>query len=426
MAVAYSGGRDSTALLHATAMQARELGLEVLALHVHHGLSVHADAWLLHCEGQCAAWVAQGLPLRLQWRRLTGQPAAAESIEAWAREGRYAALAEMAREAGTDLLLLAQHRRDQAETLLLQALRGAGAAGLAGMPAQQWREGLCWARPWVDQPREAIEAYIAEHALQHIEDDSNSDPRHARNRLRLAVWPSLTAAFPQAEASLAQSAGWAQQALALLQEIADEDLRALGEGQGLDLLGLQALSPARASNALRAWLQRRTGQIAPASLIRRLAGDEARAGQGAWPCAGGWLRLYRGRLSWSHGAAAPPPPSQIVKLDFAGMHAQPDWGGAWRVEPVMQGGVAAGLLQDLTLRARQGGEQFQRAPRSTARSLKKAYQEAGVPAWQREGPLLFAGERLLFAAGLGIDARMLAAPGQAQFGLRWLPDPATD
>merc|ERR1739841_308703 len=112
----------------------------------------------------------------------------------------------MARQAGADLLLLAHHRRDQAETLLLQALRGAGVAGLAAMPRQDWRDGVLWVRPWLDHPREAIEAYIAQHGLRHIDDDSNGDPRFARNRLRLQVWPALQAAFPQAKAALAASA----------------------------------------------------------------------------------------------------------------------------------------------------------------------------------------------------------------------------
>lgn len=407
-------------LLHATAVQAKQAGLQVLALHVHHGLSAHADDWLLHCKQQCAAWAAAGLPVRFQSQRLAGKPAPAQSVEAWAREQRYAALADMTREAGADLLLLAQHRRDQAETLLLQALRGAGAAGLAGMPRLQWRDGICWARPWLDQPRELVDRYIAEHGLAPVEDDSNADPRYARNRLRLAVWPTLLAAFPQAETSMAQSARWAQEALALQQEMAAQDLQALVGADGLDIAGISALSPVRASNALRAWIHAQTGQAAPASLIDRLQQECLPAAQGAWPSAGGWLRLYRGRLCWCAEAVhRVAPPSQSVNLGFAGDHAQPDWNGFWRVTPVQQGGVSAVLLQDLTLGARSGGEQFQRSPASAPRQLKKAYQAAGIPAWRRQGPLLFAGDRLLFAPGLGLDARLLAAAGEPQFTLDW-------
>lgn len=429
LAVAYSGGRDSTALLHAAATQAQRLNatgadLQVFGLHIHHGLSRQADAWLLHCQAQCAAWAAAGLPLTLNWRRLDGRPAAAQSVEAWAREARYAALTQMAQEVGTKLLLLAHHQRDQAETFVLQALRGAGVAGLAAMPALQWRDGLCWVRPWLSQPREAVEAYVQAHRLSHIEDDSNADPRYARNRLRHAVWPALLDAFPHVETSLAQAANWAQQALALQQELAAQDLPALLDPQGsLHVAGLQALSPARASNALRAWLQRQTGRPAPASLVQRLQKEWTHADHGHWPCAAGRLALYRGRLSYvSEKLASPLGSARSLDLGVAGWHAQADWGGGWQVQMVQTGGVSPECLQNVSMRARQGGEQFQCHPASPARSLKKSYQAAAIPAWQRQGPLLFVGDVLLFAPGLGLDARWLAQAGAAQCGLSWCAD----
>ncbi len=415
IAVAYSGGRDSTALLHATAVQAAQAGLQVLALHVHHGLSKHADEWLTHCESLCAAWALDGLPVSFEARRLSGAPEAAESVEAWARAGRHGALHEMCTAAGIDLLLLAQHRRDQAETLLLQALRGAGVAGLAGMPAQQWRDGICWARPWLNQAREAIETYVARHRLSFVEDDSNTDPRFARNRLRLQVWPSLSAAFSQAEVSLSQSANWAQQALALQEEVAAADLAALSNEAGLDLLALRALSVARASNALRAWVHAQSGQAAPASLIERLLRESG----SSWPCAGGSLYLYRGHLQWRAASATPVGPSQSVNLGSPGLYPQPAWGGQWKVEATHGLGVSARLLAGLKQRPRSGGEQFQLGARTVPRSLKKAWQEAGVPAWDREGPLLFHGEQLVFVPGLGLDARVLASSGESRLSLSW-------
>ncbi|HEX2010885.1 MAG TPA: tRNA lysidine(34) synthetase TilS [Roseateles sp.] len=423
-AVAYSGGRDSTALLHVVARQAQALGLRVLALHVHHGLSAQADAWLAHCQRQCAAWVAQGLPIEFQYRRLIGRPASGQSTEAWAREGRYRALDEMARCAGADLLLLAQHRRDQAETLLLQALRGGGLAGLAAMPHAQWRDGLLWTRPWLAQPREAIEAYVRMHGLSHVEDDSNTDPRHARNRLRLAVWPALSGAFPESEAGLAQAASWAQQALALQRELADEDLHRLEDEAGrLDWQGLSLLSGPRASNALRAWLQRRLGRPAPASLVQRVL-DEGAGRAACWPCEGGQIRRYRGRLGFvpAAGDALVLVP-QALDLGRAGLYPVPLWRGRWQAEPVATGGLPVALLCRAELRARTGGEQFQCHAQGIPRSLKKAYQSAAVPAWLRHGPLLFADGQLLFVPGLGADARAIARPGEAQLTLRWLPDP---
>lgn len=422
VAVAYSGGRDSTALLHATARSAQDLGLRVLALHVHHGLSPNADAWLAHGRAQCEAWAALGLPVEFHCRRLAGAPGAGDSVEAWARAGRYQALQAMAREQGADLLLLAQHRRDQAETFLLQSLRGAGVAGQAAMPAVQLRDGLTWARPWLKQPRSAIEAYLDEQQLRYIDDDSNADPRHARNRLRLQVWPALSESFAQAEAALAQAAQWAQEALALQREMAILDLAPLDHAAGLDWPGLRRLSPARASNALRAWLLARLGEPAPASLVARLL--EEAGEQGSWPCAGGQLRLYRARLSLVETATQPVRPCVELDLSRPGHHPQPAWQGAWQVEPALEGGASEDVLRRLTMRERKGGEQFQAQAKGLARSLKKCFQSAGLPAWRRQGPLLFSGDELLFVAGLGLDARHLAAPGSPQLRLHWIPDAA--
>lgn len=443
VAVAFSGGRDSTALLHCVACQAQALnraldaGVQVLALHVHHGLSSQADAWLQQGQALCRVWAAQGLPVEFRHRRLAGEPAAGQSIEAWAREGRYAALAEMALEAGATLILMAHHRRDQAETLLLQALRGGGVAGLAGMPRLQQRAGyagLVWVRPWLQLGREAIETYVEEQGLSYVEDDSNSDPRYSRNRLRLQVWPALTEAFPAAERSLALGAQWAQQALALQREMAEQDLPALLSQQGLHLPALQALSPARASNALRAWLHQQTGQAASAHLVTEVLVREDWGSTLSWPCGSGVLHLYRQHLSWQAAleAGAPMGEARLLDLSRPGVYPQPDWGGAWEVVAVSEGGVLPESLADVCMRARQGGEQFQRQPRAMARSLKKAYQSAALPAWHREGPLLLqaANQQLLFAPGLGLDARSWALPGATQLAVRWLrlgeSEPAPD
>lgn len=443
VAVAFSGGRDSTALLHCVARQAQALNrsvdacVQVLALHVHHGLSTQADAWLQHGQALCQTWAAQGLPVEFRHRRLAGEPAAGQSIEAWAREGRYAALAEMAIEAGATLILMAHHRRDQAETLLLQALRGGGVAGLAGMPRLQQRGGkadMVWARPWLQQGREAIESYVEAQGLSYVEDDSNSDPRYSRNRLRLQVWPVLAEAFPAAERSLALGAQWAQQALALQREMADHDLPGLLSPQGLYLPALRALSPARASNALRAWLHQQTGQVASARQVTELLAREDVESTLSWPCGPGLLHLYREHLSWQAAceAGAPIGETKLLDLSRPGVHPQPDWGGAWQISAVSEGGVLAESLAQVCMRARQGGEQFQRQPRGLARSLKKAYQSAALPAWHREGPLLLRADtqQVLFAPGLGLDARSLAPPGAPQLKVCWLrlgeSEPAPD
>ena len=156
----------------------------------------------------------------------------------------------MALARGVDLVLLAHHRRDQAETFLLQALRGGGVAALSAMPAVVRRDGVTWARPWLAQPREAIEAYARRHRLRWIDDESNDDDRFARNRLRRRVWPALVGAFADAEGSLADAAERVQDAAAVVDEVAALDLAAIADERGLDLAAWRALSVARRRQAL--------------------------------------------------------------------------------------------------------------------------------------------------------------------------------
>jgi tRNA(Ile)-lysidine synthase len=449
VAVAASGGPDSTALLHCTLRQAHALGVEVVALHVHHGLMPQADAWLAQVRSQARRWGAG-----FDSRRLQGPPQPGQSVEAWARAGRYAALAEMAQQQGCCLLLLAHHRRDQAETWLLQALRGGGPRGLAAMPRQAPRAGLIWCRPWLDQPREAIDAYLHRHRLRSVTDTSNADPRFARSRLRQQVWPALTAAFADAETSLSAAAQQAQHALALADEVLAQDLPPLLHGDALLQERWLALPPARRRNTLQGWLDLRLPAGVPGSLLARLCAELPAARNARWPAPGGELRLYRGRLcsvpgpgrdpglvraltrpagsaaAASSGAGASqaiqaPQASQPVAIDAnrPGRVTVPGWAGELILVAVTEGGAAPALLQHAVARPRQGGEQFQQGPAGQPRSLKKQYQAAAVPAWQREGPLLYTRDgRLLFVPGLGLDGRCLAPPGGEQLGLHWRPD----
>lgn len=432
VAVAVSGGRDSTALLHATARAAPALGLRVVALHVHHGLQPQADDWLAHVRDRCRRLRAAGLPVSFRSHRLEGRPAAGESVEAWGRRGRYAALAAMAREAGASLVLLAHHRRDQAETFLLQALRGAGPAGLAAMPRRVTRDGICWARPWLDAGDDAIDAYLRRHRLRHDDDPSNADPAFARNRLRLQVMPALREAFGGADAALVAAARRAQEAQRGLDEIAAADLAALRDADGaLPVVRWRQLPPGRALNVLRAWLRAGLGRGAPQTLVQRLAAELPGPGRARWPAPGGRaLERDRGRLRWVPEAATcavpaptvPPPPRLSLHLDRPGRHHVPPWGGSLRLRRVDEGGVALARLQRCELRPRSGGERFQLAPAAAARSLKKQFQALDVPQRARAGPLLYCDGQLVFVPGLGIDARARAAPGEPQVGLEWHDD----
>ena len=430
VAVAYSGGRDSTALLHATLQAAAGRGdLLVVALHVHHGLNAHADAWLASCEAQCARWRRRGLPVTFQARRLTSRPDRGISVEAWARQQRYAALTDMARAAGATVVLLAHHRRDQAETLLLQALRGGGTAGLSAMPAQAERDGIAWVRPWLHRPREEIEAYARRHRLRHIDDDSNADVRLARNRLRLEVWPALQSAFPQAESAFAATARWAQQAEAAIADWAREDLDAIVDARGLRVSGLDALAPPRRVHVLRAWLRRVLDMPAPSALTERLLDELPRVRVGRWPAGHAELRLYRGVLTCVSLPNAPSKAAvderaiaRIERLDASRPGAYPlaGWGGELRVDIVSTGGIAMARLAHLELRERVGSEQFQLGVGRPARSLKKQFQLLGVPAWARRGPIVYSGGMPVYVPGLGLDARAIAAAGEPQATLRWV------
>jgi tRNA(Ile)-lysidine synthase len=425
VAVAASGGRDSTALLHATARAAGGQGVEVVALHVHHGLNPLADHWLDHVRRQCARWARAGLPVRFECRRLQGAPSAGESVEAWARKGRYRALAEMAHGAGASLILLAHHQQDQAETVLLQALRGAGPAGLAAMPQDIEREAIRWCRPWLALGPGAIQTYVRRHHLAHIEDGSNRDTRFDRNRLRHEVWPALVAAFPQAPVALAAVARQAKSAAALIDEVAAADLAALGADGDLPLAGWRRLSPARQRFVLRYWLHLHLQDGAPEPLLERLLAELHTSRPGRWPVDGTReLRAYRGALSLGatpHGMRAPKAvPASIL---HPGMNELPAWGGRMEMRAVGQGGVVPAVLAAAMLRPRQAGDDFQFEPRSQARSLKKQFQAAAVPAWSRGGPVVASTHQTLYVPGLGMDARCWAPPGELQWRLDWHPDP---
>lgn len=423
VAVAASGGRDSTALLHCTLRQARDVGIQVLALHVHHGLMPQADDWLLQVQSQARRWGAS-----FASQRLTGKPASGQSVEAWARIERYRALAEMATEAQCGLVLLAHHRRDQAETWLLQALRGAGSAGLSAMPALAQRQGVHWARPWLDQPVRAIEAYVRRHRLQHAEDPSNADPRFARSRLRQTVWPVLSAAFEDVETTLSAAAARAHEALSLAQEAAAADLPALMRGTGLRVPPWQQLPPARRKNALKAWLQQKLRAAPPQTLLTRLMDELLTATHGSWPAPGATLRLHRGALSVEAESVAENQVEPMpLDLSQPGRFPMPGWGGHWSVHVASKGGIAPTLLQAVSAHPRIGGERFRLAPQGASRSLKKQFQARGVPTWQRCGPLLSTVDgHLLFVPGLGLDAGCWAADGEPQLALCWVPDPGAN
>ena len=246
VAVAFSAGADSTALL--LAAKAR-WPTRVLALHVNHGLQAAADVFETQAQAFCAD---RGIPLMVGF--VNARKAPGDSPEDAARQARYTKLAGMASEAGAACVLLGQHADDQAETLMLALSRGAGMPGLASMPERFERHGVLFGRPLLAIPTAALRTWLNDHGHGFVEDPTNSDPRFTRNRIRATLMPAWDACFPGFRAMLARSARHAAQAQRLLDELAAIDLANTGHPPAI--AALQSLSRDRQGNALRAWLKK--------------------------------------------------------------------------------------------------------------------------------------------------------------------------
>ena len=221
---------------------------------------------------------------------------------------------------------------------------------------------------------------------------------------------------------LAAAAAWAAEASACLADLASTDLAQVSGAAGLKVKAWCELSAPRRANALRAWLKAQTARAAPASLVQRLQQELPATGSAQWELPGGVLRRYRGHLRYERSASThETEQARAASLSIVrgGRFALTGWGGVLVAQRVKEGGVPLAWLAHLELRERAGGEQFQAGIGRPARSLKKQYQAAEVPAWERDGPLVYSGGQLVFVPGLGLDARVLALPGQAQMSLHW-------
>lgn len=263
VAVAYSAGADSTALL--AAAHERCPG-RVTALHVHHGLQVAADDFEATARAVCHR---AGIPLLVAHVQAAAEPG--QSPEDAARTRRYAALAELARTAGACTVLLAQHADDQAETVLLALSRGAGLPGLAAMPERFERHGMVFGRPLLDVPASTLREWVGGCGLSFVDDPSNADTRFTRNRIRAQLSPAWASVFPAYRTMLARSARHAGQAQRLLDELAQIDLVTVGVPPVI--AALQSLSRDRQANVLRHWLRRRWGVVPSEAQMDQLLGQ---------------------------------------------------------------------------------------------------------------------------------------------------------
>jgi len=293
LAVAFSGGADSTALLHAAA--AAWPG-QVQAIHVDHGLQPAADAFASHCQAVC-----QGLQLPLTLVRVDARHESGESPEDAARKARYRVLADCARERGLRSVLLAQHADDQVETVLLALSRGAGLPGLAAMPARFERHGMRFERPLLALTGAELREWLRRAGMAWVEDPTNADPQRTRNRIRHVLMPALAQCFPQFHDTFARSARHAAQAQELLTALAQSDLLDMG-GQPL-IASLQALPRNRQGNLLRHWLKSTHSAQASAAqieeLLAQIAACRTRGHRIRIKVGEGWVERVGERLAFS-------------------------------------------------------------------------------------------------------------------------------
>jgi tRNA(Ile)-lysidine synthase len=443
VAVAFSGGIDSSVLLDAVARVAGPS--RCIALHVHHGLSPHADRWLAHCES-----FARERGIAFAAERVEVVCGAGVSVEASARDARYRALDALCEQHGATTLWLAQHADDQAETVLLQLLRGAGVAGLAAMAPEYLPAGaaVTRVRPLLHLLRAQLEQYAAGRALAWVDDESNADTRYARNALRHDVLPALAVHFPGFRDALARTAVHAASAQRLLDELARRDMQAAAHdaGRALSRDALLALDDERALNLLRFWMRSlglpaaSTARLTDAlRQLREVGADHSlridHAGQA--------LRSYRGQIYWEAGDSAEPADETALVARAASQLAWqgesiwrlPQWRGTFVFAEASAddpGAVPAALLRaaPLTARPRSGGERMRNSEQGPSRTLKNLFQEQGVPAWRRDVPLLYAGDSLLFVPLLGVNRAAWPAPVDAgvadadarYVGIEWRED----
>lgn len=422
IAVALSGGRDSIALLDAAHEHARAHGLTLVALHIHHGLSPNAEHWAATC-----ARLGRQRGIDCFATRVTVPRRARTSVEAEARKARYRALADSAHAQAIDVVLLAHHADDQAETVLLQLARGAGPHGLAAMPVFRDDDGLKWLRPLLEATRADIDEYVRVLGLEFIDDESNVESRFRRNALRRDVVPALRAHIPAYPHTVARAAVHQGEAAFLADELARIDAGGAFDGVALDCAALARLPPPRARNLLRWFL--RQHDLVPPSLARLTAMLAQLIRPRRDACidlrhAGARIGVFRGRI-FVH------PPAPHFRHVWRGESTVDLPHGVLRFVRARGAGLGARALAaaETVVRPRSGGERIQIAANRPRRALSAWLSEAGLASWDRAClPLVFCGDALAAVPGLGVDVTFAAAAGHDGWLLVWEPqrrhDPA--
>lgn len=410
--VAYSGGCDSHSLLHALVQIREQLDCQqVKAIHVDHGLQPVSADWAQHCETICHQYAVPFTAVTLNL-----QVPAGESTEAFARSARYAAFEQHLHQG--DMLLLAQHQDDQAETMLLQLLRGSGVKGLAAMPEIVLSNNYWQARPWLQIKRQDIQSYAEQSHLNWVDDPSNQDSRFDRNYLRNEVIPLLKHRWPSLTETIARSAGHQAEANSLLNELAELDWQTcrLSDPALLAIVPLNKLSPARQRNLLRYWIAAKCQFPIPDRVqCQRIIDEILPAAEDAEPL-----------VVW--GDVAVRRYRQTLHLETVNFAKSANWQQNWDLQsPLLlpsgktliatetkgQGMLLPAGSAALTVRFRQGGEKCRLPGRHHRHELKKLLQGWGVPPWQRDQiPLIYIGDELAQVVGYSVCEPYLAKNNQ--------------
>jgi len=414
--LALSGGIDSVVLLELLLHARRRYAFQLAALHVNHQLSPYAGRWAEFCRRWCAL---RGVPLTVVEVTV---PRTAASLEAAAREVRYRVFSEQP----ADFMVLAHHVDDQAETVLLQLLRGAGVKGLSAMPLHRPARPAAPAllRPLLETPRAAIEAFAHRHALVWVEDESNRHLAFDRNFLRHEIFPTVARRFPAYRQTLLRASRHLAEADALLNEMAAADLSCTARDGGLMLAALRVLSPARVKNLLRYFLVAQQFALPSTRRLEEMAHQLRQAKADAQirlELVGAEIRCFRG-VAWVVPPDTAPP---ILEVPWRGeaMLGVPEIGGSLLFEQVTGQGLSLRRLEHVIVRLRRGGERLQPDCRRPRRRLKNLLQEAAIPPWRRSVlPLLFSGDRLAWVASIGADCAFQAAAGEPGVAVSWRED----
>ncbi len=438
LVVGLSGGVDSVVLLDLLVPLSIPLQVTLSAIHINHGISPHADQWSRFCHHLCHS---RGVPFEIVRLKICRTPGI--SLEAAARDERYRIFATLE----ADYVVLAQHLDDQAETLMLQLLRGAGVKGLSGMPVV--RAGRSWIkaplpqsseqasgpgvpphpkilRPLLDVSRREIEEYALEHALQWMKDESNDNVAFDRNFLRHEFFPLLEKRFPSYRKTFLRASRHIAEASALLDELAQADSRECAASGKIEIECLRKLGFLRAKNLLR-YTFAREGAILPSAakledILRQLLSTGASTklhvtfGDTEIRTFGGLLHLRE--------TSVPPPIHWRMAWQGEEQVVIAELGGTLTFTPAEGAGISLRRLTEfpVTIRLRSGGERLRPDCKRPRRSLKNLLQEAAIPPWERETlPLIFSGEQLACVPGLGVDCDFQAAPAEQALIVAWRP-----